>query len=140
MTRHSRALLAASFALITPMVARAQDPAARAALVERNLRAAGKVTGQPDSAYTMEERMRYWHVPGVSLAIIDDNRIVFARGYGVTEFGGTKRVDTTTLFQAGSISKPVFATAALKLVEQGVLTLDEDVNTKLGSWKVPSNA
>ncbi len=141
MTRHSTALLAASFALVTPFCANAQATTEfRAALVEKGLRAAGRVTGQTDSAYTMEERMRYWHVPGVSLAIIEDNRIVFARGYGVTEFGGTKRVDTTTLFQAGSISKPVFATAALKLVEQGVLMLDEDVNTKLVSWKVPASA
>jgi len=141
MTRHSTALLAASFALVTPNIAGAQSPDAssRAAQVEKSIRAAGKVTGRPDSAYTIEERMKYWHVPGISLAIIEDNRIVFARGYGVTEFGGTKRVDTTTLFQAGSISKPVFATAALKLVEQGVLLLDEDVNTKLTSWKVPAN-
>ena len=45
----------------------------------------------------------------------------------------------TTLFQAGSISKPVSALGALRLVEQGKLTLDEDVNTKLVTWKVPEN-
>ena len=46
---------------------------------------------------------------------------------------------TRTLFQAGSISKPVAATAALYLVEQGKLSLDEDVNQKLKTWKVPEN-
>jgi CubicO group peptidase (beta-lactamase class C family) len=46
---------------------------------------------------------------------------------------------TETLFQAGSISKPVAATAALHLVEAGTLSLDEDVNHKLKSWHVPEN-
>lgn len=135
MTPHSTPLLAASFALITPFVTSAQAPDAafRAALVEKNLRAAGKVTGRPDRAYTMEERMKYWHVPGISLAIIEDNQIVFARGYNLTEFGGTKRVDTTTLFQAGSISKPVLATAALKLVEQGRSI--GDMQWLVGCWE-----
>ena len=44
-----------------------------------------------------------------------------------------------TLFQAGSISKPVAAAGALALVEQGKLALDEDVNQKLKTWKVPDN-
>jgi CubicO group peptidase (beta-lactamase class C family) len=140
MTRHSTALFAAAFVLLATTVTLAPVQAQKAPQVERTLRTAGKLIGQPDSAYTIEDRMRYWRVPGVSLAIIEDHKIAFARGYGLTEFGGTKRVDTTTLFQAGSISKPVFATAALKLVEQGTLSLDEDVNAKLTSWKVPDNA
>jgi CubicO group peptidase (beta-lactamase class C family) len=139
MTRHSTALLAVAFALCESSIAGAQAPT-RAAHVEKTMRTTGKVIGLPDSAYTLDERMKYWHVPGVSRAIIEDHRIVFARGYGVTEFGGSARVDTTTLFQAGSISKPVFATAALKLVERGLLSLDQDVNAKLTSWKVPDNA
>jgi CubicO group peptidase (beta-lactamase class C family) len=64
---------------------------------------------------------------------------VFARGYGVTEFAGSKRVDTTTLFLAGSISKPVFASGVLKLVEQGKLSLDDDVNHRLTSWHLPDS-
>jgi len=48
-------------------------------------------------------------------------------------------VDTETLFQAGSISKPVAVTGAMKLIERGKLSLDEDVNVKLKSWKVPEN-
>ena len=46
---------------------------------------------------------------------------------------------TSTLFQAGSISKPVAALGALRLVEQGKLALDEDVNARLTTWKVPEN-
>jgi CubicO group peptidase (beta-lactamase class C family) len=57
----------------------------------------------------------------------------------VIEAGSTVPVTTRTLFQAGSISKPVAAAGALYLVEQGKISLDEDVNQKLTTWKVPEN-
>ena len=79
------------------------------------------------------------HVPGLSLAIIDGGKIVKARGYGVTDTAGGGPVTAATLFQAGSISKSVAALGALHLVEQGRLALDEDVNAKLTTWKVPDN-
>jgi CubicO group peptidase (beta-lactamase class C family) len=84
--------------------------------------------------------MQKRHIPGLSLAIIQDGRIVKAKGYGVTEKGGETPVTTSTLFQAGSISKPVSALGALCLVEQRKLTLDEDVNSRLVTWKVPENS
>ncbi len=83
--------------------------------------------------------MELYEVPGLSLAAIDDYKIAWTKAYGVTEIGGTTPVTTSTLFQAGSISKPVAATGALYLVEHGKLSLDEDVNQKLVSWKVPEN-
>jgi CubicO group peptidase (beta-lactamase class C family) len=83
--------------------------------------------------------MQKRRVPGLSLAIIQDGKIVKAKGYGVTEKGGETPVTTSTLFQAGSISKPVSALGALCLVERGQLALDEDVNARLTSWKVPPN-
>ncbi len=78
-------------------------------------------------------------IPGLSLAVIQDGKIVRAECYGVIEKGGERRVTTTTLFQAGSISKPVAALGALRLVEQGRLSMDEDVNSRLTTWKVPEN-
>src|SRR5437899_10746229 len=77
--------------------------------------------------------------PGMSVAVSDGYRIAWAKGYGVAELGGKVPVTTRTLFQAGSISKPVAAAAMLALVEQGKLSLDDDVNMKLKSWKVPEN-
>ena len=85
-------------------------------------------------------QMAQRHVPGLSLAIIQGGRIVEARAYGVTDPGGGTPVTTSTLFQAGSISKPVSALGALHLVEQGRLDLDADVNRTLTTWKLPSNA
>jgi CubicO group peptidase (beta-lactamase class C family) len=80
------------------------------------------------------------HITGLSLAIIQDGRIAVARGYGVTDETTRTPVTTATLFQAGSISKPVSALGALRLVEAGRLTLDGDVNATLASWKVPDNS
>jgi CubicO group peptidase (beta-lactamase class C family) len=78
-------------------------------------------------------------VPGVSLAVIDSGRVVWARGFGVKAQGTGDSVTAATLFQAQSISKPVAATAMLRLVEAGTLSLDRNVNTYLKSWKLPEN-
>ena len=83
--------------------------------------------------------MKLYNVPGLSLAVIDDYKMVWAKGYGVIETGSSTPVTTKTLFQAGSISKPVAATGALSLVEHGKLVLDENVNERLKTWKVPEN-
>src|SRR5206468_690196 len=80
------------------------------------------------------------HIPGLSLAIIQDGKVIRVKGYGVAEQGGERPVTASTLFQAGSISKSVAAVGALRLVQEGKLALDEDVNAKLTTWKVPENA
>ena len=78
-------------------------------------------------------------ITGLSLAIIDGGKIVKEQGYGFTDKGGKTPVTASTLFQAGSVSKPVAALGALHLVDKGLLSLDEDVNTKLRTWTVPQN-
>jgi CubicO group peptidase (beta-lactamase class C family) len=83
--------------------------------------------------------MEQHRVPGVSVAVVHDGRIDWAKGYGVREHGKPEGVDTSTLFQAASISKPVSAVVALRMVERNELGLDEDVNRKLKSWTVPEN-
>jgi CubicO group peptidase (beta-lactamase class C family) len=88
----------------------------------------------------LAERMKFYGVPGVSVAVIDGGRLVWAKGYGVRQLGGNEPVTAETMFQAGSISKPVSAIAALKLVQQGELSLDGDVNDKLKGWKLPASA
>ena len=82
-------------------------------------------------------QMALRHVAGLSIAVIDGGRVVTARAYGVTDSTGGARVDTTTLFQAGSVSKPVAALGVLRLVEQKKLNLDTDVNATLRTWKLP---
>jgi CubicO group peptidase (beta-lactamase class C family) len=87
----------------------------------------------------VEERMATHHVPGVSVAVLDQGQIAWARGYGVMDVETGEPVTPETLFQAASISKPVAAMAALRLVEEGALDLDTPVNTYLKSWKLPDN-
>lgn len=97
------------------------------------------IKGQPSQPMKLADRMQFYKTPGVSIAFINNGRIEWARGYGVQAAGSRAPVTVETLFQAGSISKPVTAIAALRLVETGKLNLDEDVNRKLVSWKVPEN-
>ncbi|MEO8449186.1 MAG: serine hydrolase domain-containing protein [Gemmatimonadota bacterium] len=117
----------------------ASNPAERIDRVLTTLRGPVEVVGGANPRWTLAERMAALHIPGVSIAVIDSGRVVWARGFGVKAAGGTDSVTPRTLFQAASISKPVTQTGMLRLVEQGKLKLDENVNTYLKSWKVPDN-
>jgi len=94
------------------------------------------VKGEQPSCTTLTQRMTELHVPGVSIAVIHNGSIEWTRGFGVTRTGGSQ-VTEDTIFQAGSISKPLAAMAALHQVQSGKLSLDSDVNSQLVSWKVP---
>ena len=107
--------------------------------VENGLLPPVLIKGQPVTPMNLADRMQFYKTPGLSVAVINNGRIEWARGYGIRETGGSEPVTPETLFQAASISKSVAAMAALRLVQQGRLNLDEDVNQKLVSWKVPGN-
>lgn len=111
----------------------------RIARVLGGLRPNVEVTTRAPVRWRLADRMAHHRVPGVSIAVIHDGRVAWARGTGVTQAGGGDSVTSRTLFQAASISKPVAQTAMLRLVERGTLALDTDVNTYLTSWKVPEN-
>src|SRR5882672_10665717 len=101
---------------------------------------AGSAAGQAGSVdEVVATEMREHHIAGLSLAIIEDGKIRTAKGYGFADTNTQTVVTPETLFQAGSISKSVAALGALRLVEQGTLSLDEDINTKLQTWKLPEN-
>jgi CubicO group peptidase (beta-lactamase class C family) len=114
------------------------DVEARIRRIEAGLLTPVVIAGQ-QAGMTLTDRMRNYNVPGVSIAVINEGRLEWARGYGVVQAGTDVAVDTMTLFQAASISKPVAALAALRLVEMGVLQLDDDVNGRLQSWHVENN-
>ena len=107
--------------------------------IENGLLLPVAVKGESVVSMKLADRMQYYKTPGVSIAFINNGRVEWARGYGVQAAGSHAPVTTETLFQAGSISKPVTAIVALRLVQAGKLDLDEDVNRKLVSWKVPEN-
>jgi CubicO group peptidase (beta-lactamase class C family) len=120
----------------------AQNPGDQEARIQRIEATAVEVPmreAEPPLRLDLQKLMQLYKVPGLSIAVIDNFHIIWAKAYGVIEAGSTRPVTPRTLFQAGSISKPVAASGALYLVEHGKLSLDEDVNQKLTTWKVPDN-
>jgi CubicO group peptidase (beta-lactamase class C family) len=83
---------------------------------------------------TLQQLMSDFGVPGVSIAVIQDFEILWARGYGIADIETRRAVDTETMFQAASISKPVAAMAMMRAVQDGVFGLDDDINDILTSW------
>lgn len=83
--------------------------------------------------FTLADRMKSNHVNGVSIALIKDYKIEWAKGYGWADSAEQRPVTTSTLFQAGSISKSLNGVGILKLVQEGKLNLDSDINIYLKS-------
>lgn len=94
---------------------------------------------RPIPTFNIEERMQELKIPGLSIAVLNNGVIEWAKGYGIADSLENRKVTTETLFQAGSISKPVAATGILQLVDKNLVDLDVNVNTYLSSWKLPDN-
>lgn len=92
-----------------------------------------------EALWSLESRMKHYNVPGLSIAVIKDSKIIWSKGYGYADIESKKPVSSKTLFQAGSISKPVTAYAVLKELERGKLNPSIDINTFLKSWTIPAN-
>ena len=88
---------------------------------------------------TVLERMAHYGVPGLTVAVIDEGEIAWERAFGLTEAGGDTPVTPNTAFQAASISKPVTAAGSLVMVQDGLVSLDVDINRWLSSWQVPED-
>jgi CubicO group peptidase (beta-lactamase class C family) len=106
-----------------------QDTKPLPAEIERGLEIARPGAGTTHQL-ELDEALRTLNIPSVSIALIDRGALAFARAYGD---GASPR----TLYQAASLSKLVSAVAALRLVQQGRLDLDRDVNEALLSWHLP---
>jgi CubicO group peptidase (beta-lactamase class C family) len=72
-------------------------------------------------------------VPGLSIALVREGRIVWSGAFGISNANTRKPVTSTTIFEAASLSKPVFAYAVLRLVDEGKLNLDTPLNKYLGN-------
>jgi CubicO group peptidase (beta-lactamase class C family) len=107
--------------------------------VEKGLLPAGIIAGEPAKTFSVNDRMQYFDVPGLSIAVIKDYQIEWARSYGVKEKGTNDSVTLNTMFQAASMSKPVTAMIALKLEEEKKVNLKQDINQQLKTWHLPEN-
>ncbi|MBC7937555.1 MAG: serine hydrolase [Rhizobacter sp.] len=91
------------------------------------------------SGWNIKDRMKYYKVPGVSIAVIRNYKIEWAKGYGLADTSARLPVTVKTLFSAGSISKLLMAATALKMVEQSRIELDSNINKYLVSWHLKEN-
>src|ERR687897_926935 len=127
------------FALLLTLLIAAPAFAADARIkqVENGLLPQAALQANIGKTITLEQRMQDLGIAGVSIAVIDGGKIAWPRAYGVRDTVDKTPVTVDTLFQAGSISKPVAALGALRLVKGGELTLGDGVNGKVKNWGGP---
>ena len=75
-------------------------------------------------------------VPGMAVAIVENGRVVLARGYGVRRLGGAAKVDADTIFMTGSTGKAVTTAALATLVDAGKLAWDDKVTDHLPGFQM----
>lgn len=107
--------------------------------IENNIIPTSKSGVEKGKPQALLARMKALKIPGLSIAVFDQGQIIWTKGYGLQDKNSGNQVDTATVFQAASISKPVTSVAMLGLVEKNKINLDEDVNLQLRSWQIPGN-
>lgn len=137
-TRRARALLVACLLAGTVNAQQAnRESSDPLAVLQYGLRPSILKAGESIPRWSLQERMAHHKVPGVAIAILKDGEVVHAAGYGLRQAGTHDAVDADTLFSVGSVSKVITAAATLRLVAQGKIDLDRDVNSYLKSWRIP---
>ena len=107
--------------------------------LQRGLAEQIRITGQEVDFQTLKQRLAHYHVPGVSVAFMRNGQLAWTLHSGVKDVTSALPIDDATVFQAGSISKPAFATVLMKYRQHNSLDLDEDVNKLLTSWQLPQH-
>ena len=95
-----------------------------------------------DSAYQhfgIYDRMKTYDVPSVSIAVINNGKIEWAKAYGLADIASAKKATTQTVYQSASISKSINAVSIMRLVREGKLSLDTNIRHYLKTWQLPEN-
>lgn len=106
--------------------------------VEEGLTGPCYLKGTRPKTFDLRKRMAFYRVPALSIAVVDGGRLEWAKAYGTRTAGMVDPPRVETLFQAGALSQPPAAAAALRLVEQGRLGLESDVNAVFRGRRLPS--
>lgn len=114
-----------------------KDVEAQIKQVENNLAGRVKIEGEQ---WNIRDRMDYYKFYGVSIAVIQDYKVVWAKGYGWADIAEKRPVTENTLFQVASVSKSINSMGVLKLAQDKKLDLHTDINEYLTSWKFPYDA
>jgi CubicO group peptidase (beta-lactamase class C family) len=111
------------------------DP--RVQRVTEGLRPPVTLDGERPETHALQQRMEELNVPAASVAVIDGYQVVWSRAWGIADRGTGRPATMDTAFHAASMAKTVAAVAALQLVAEGRLDLDQPVNEQLRSWAIP---
>ena len=111
----------------------------RTRLVEKGLLREVAIKGLKTEKLGLNSRLQFYKVPAVSVAVMDRNGLEWAKAYGVRDALVPEPATAETLFQAGALRQPLAAAAALRLVAEGKLSLDEDIRPRLRGWKIPDS-
>ena len=76
---------------------------------------------------TIERFMSQWEIKGASLAIMKDGKLIYSKGYGYADEENEVKTDVNHIFRIASVSKLITAAGIMKLVENGILSLDDKV-------------
>ncbi len=90
----------------------------------------------PKSTYAILDRLNHYKVPGISIGIFENNKVVFMKGYGFKNSKTKERVDTETKFQIASLGKAVTALGIFKLIAKYDLDIHGDINEYLKNWQI----
>jgi CubicO group peptidase (beta-lactamase class C family) len=134
----ARAFAVSTFCFLNSSSVAQSTRVQRASIVENHLTHYVILKNSDHPYMQLASQMKAMHVPAVSMAAVRNGKIDWAEAYGVTSLEAS-HVTTRTLFGAASLSKPLTAVGVLKLVEQGNIDLDTDVNQYLKRWKIPEN-
>lgn len=94
-----------------------------------------EIVGKPKES--ISERMKFYNVKGLSIAVINDYKVEWAKGYGWADSSEQRPVTPETFFQIASMSKSLNAMGLLKLAQDNKLDINADINNYLASWKFP---
>jgi CubicO group peptidase (beta-lactamase class C family) len=127
------------FSCTDPKEKQQQELLDRISRIEHSIQPTLQIEGEEVPTYFIEDRLKELNIPGISIAVVNNGKLEWAKGYGFADKSENRMVDTLTMFLAGSISKPVAAIRAHQLVEEGKMSLDVNINDYLSTWKVPDN-
>ena len=132
--------MATTAALVTGAACDSQRALARKRIktVERGLLPAVYLSGLSPKKMSLADRLAFYRVPGIGLAVIDGRRVEWEKSYGEKDGQTAAPLTSETLLQGGAFSQMIAAAVSLKLAERGVLSLDEDIRSRLSSWAFPS--
>jgi CubicO group peptidase (beta-lactamase class C family) len=89
--------------------------------------------------FTLQDRMSFYKVPSVSIAVIENGKIVWAKAYGYADTEKKTLANQNTIYQVASISKSLTGFSIMQLVQSNRLSLDVDIRQYLKSWQFPEN-